>query len=35
LGPLAENAQIGLNITSVVQTAATAPGSDLTVTIRL
>jgi hypothetical protein len=35
LGPLLEEAQIGLNITSVVQTANTAPGSDLTVTIRL
>ena len=35
LGPLLEEAQIGLNITSVVQTADTAPGSDLTVTIRV
>lgn len=35
LGPLVEEAQIGLNITSVAQTANTAPGSDLTVTIRL
>lgn len=35
LGPLAEDSQIGLNITSVVQTSGVAPGSDLTVTIRL
>ncbi len=35
LGPLQVEAQIGLNITSVVQTANTAPGRDLTVTIRL
>lgn len=35
LGPLQAQALIGLNITSVVQTADTAPGSDLTVTIRL
>ena len=35
LGPLAAEATIGLNITSVVQTANTQPGSDLTVTIRL
>jgi hypothetical protein len=35
LGPLQAQAIIGLNITSVVQTADTAPGSDLTVTIRL
>ena len=35
LGPLQAEAQIGLDITSVVQTANTAPGSDLTVTIRL
>jgi hypothetical protein len=35
LGPLAENAQIGLDITQVTQTAGTSPGSDLTVTIRL
>jgi hypothetical protein len=35
LGPLQAQAIIGLNITSVVQTANTQPGSDLTVTIRL
>jgi len=35
LGPLQAQAQIGLNITAVTQTAGTAPGSDLTVTIRL
>jgi hypothetical protein len=35
LGPLQAQATIGLNITSVVQTANTAPGSNLTVTIRL
>jgi hypothetical protein len=35
LGPLQAAAIIGLNITSVVQTSDTAPGSDLTVTIRL
>ena len=35
LGPLQAQAIIGLNITSVVQTTDTAPGSDLTVTIRL
>jgi hypothetical protein len=35
LGPLEAQATIGLNITHVVQTANTAPGSDLTVTIRL
>jgi hypothetical protein len=35
LGPLLAEAIIGLNITSVVQTANTQPGSDLTVTIRL
>jgi hypothetical protein len=35
LGPLQAEAIIGLNITSVVQTANTQPGSDLTVTIRL
>lgn len=35
LGPLQAQAIIGLNITSVVQTSDTAPGSDLTVTIRL
>ena len=35
LGPLPAEAIIGLNITSVVQTANTQPGSDLTVTIRL
>jgi putative tail protein len=35
LGPLQAQAIIRLNITSVVQTADTAPGSDLTVTIRI
>jgi hypothetical protein len=35
LGPLQAAAIIGLNITSVVQTSDTAPGSNLTVTIRL
>ena len=35
LGPLQAEAILGLNITSVVQTANTQPGSDLTVTIRL
>ena len=35
LGPLTAEAIMGLNITSVVQTANTQPGSDLTVTIRL
>ncbi len=35
LAPLGDQAQIGLNIVSVTQTANTAPGSDLTVTIRL
>jgi hypothetical protein len=35
LGPLQAQAIVGLNITSVVQTANTAPGSDITVTIRL
>ncbi len=35
LGPLQAQAIVGLNITSVVQTANTQPGSDLTVTIRL
>jgi hypothetical protein len=35
LGPLEAQAIINLNITSVVQTANTQPGSDLTVTIRL
>lgn len=35
LGPLQAQAIIGLDITSVVQTSDTAPGSDLTVTIRL
>ena len=35
LGPLAAQAIVGLNITSVVATANTAPGSNLTVTIRL
>lgn len=35
LGPLQAQALVGLNITSVVQTSGTAPGSDLTVTIRL
>lgn len=35
LGPLAANAQVGLNITSVTETSGTLPGSDLTVTIRI
>ena len=35
LGPMLTQAQIGLDITSVAQTADTAPGRDLTVTIRL
>ncbi len=35
LGPLPAQALIGLNITSVVQTANTTPGVNLTVTIRL
>jgi hypothetical protein len=35
LGPLEAQALIGLNITSVVATGNTAPGSNLTVTIRL
>jgi hypothetical protein len=35
LGPLEAQAIINLNITSVVETANTQPGSDLTVTIRL
>ena len=35
LGALATNAQIGLDITAVAQTADTTPGRDLTVTIRL
>jgi hypothetical protein len=35
LGPLTAQALIGLNITSVVETGGIAPGSDLTVTIRL
>jgi hypothetical protein len=35
LGPLQAQAVIGLNITSVVETANTAPGSNLTVTIRI
>jgi hypothetical protein len=35
LGPLAEKAQIGLDITAVTATSGTSPGSDLTVTIRL
>jgi hypothetical protein len=35
LGPLQAMAQIGLDITSVAQTADTTPGRDLTVTIRL
>ena len=35
LGPLQAQAIIGLNITSVVQTSNTAPGSNLTVMIRL
>ena len=35
LGPLQAQALIGLNITSVVQTANTTPGMNLTVMIRL
>ncbi len=35
LGPLQTQAQIGLDITAVTQTAGVAPGTDLTVTIRL
>jgi hypothetical protein len=35
LGPLPAKAQIGLDITSVVQIANSVPGRDLTVTIRL
>lgn len=35
LGPLQAQAQIGLDITAVTETAGTAPGSDLTVIIRL
>jgi hypothetical protein len=35
LGPLAAKAQVGLDITSVAQTADSTPGRDLTVTIRL
>ena len=35
LGPLQAQAKIGLDITSVMQTASATPGSDLTVTIRL
>lgn len=35
LGPLLVKAQIGLDITSVAQTADTTPGRDLTITIRL
>ncbi len=35
LGPLAAQALVGLNITSVVAAGNTAPGSNLTVTIRL
>ena len=35
LGPLQAMAIIGLNITHVVATAGDAPGSDLTVTIRI
>lgn len=35
LGPLNAGMTIGLNITSVVQTAGVAPGSDLTVMIRI
>ena len=35
LGPLQAQAVIGLNITSVVETANTTPGMNLTVTIRL
>jgi hypothetical protein len=34
-GPLQAKAEIGLDITSVVQTANSTPGRDLTVTIRL
>ena len=34
-GPLQTQAQIGLDITAVTQTQGIAPGSDLTVTIRL
>ena len=34
LGPLALDAQIGLDILSVVQDTSVPPGSDLTVTIR-
>ena len=35
LGPLQSGAQVGLDITSVVQTANANPGRDLTVTVRL
>jgi hypothetical protein len=35
LGPLAAEALIGLDIVSVTQNSANAPGSNLTVTIRL
>jgi len=35
LGPLTAQATVGLNVTSVVTTSNTAPGSNLTVTIRL
>lgn len=35
LGPLDAQSVIGLNITSVIQTAGIAPGSDLTVMIRI
>jgi hypothetical protein len=35
LGPLQAKAQVGVDITSVAQTADTTPGRDLTVTIRL
>jgi hypothetical protein len=35
LGPLQAQAMIGLDITSVLQTANTTPGMNLTVTIRL
>jgi hypothetical protein len=35
LGPLTENAKIGLDIISVANTVNTTPGRDLTVTIRL
>jgi len=35
LAPLVANAQIGLDVVSVGQTADTSPGADLTVTIRL